>query len=82
MNFGIYGFNAVKLSVFHHCLESLPLMIIFSAHFYRQGSGSACRSLFGGFVKWIMGNVSSNHECVFVYPCFLTMIGVASFYKY
>lgn len=31
---------------------------------FRQGSGSACRSIYGGFVEWEMGRMESGFDSI------------------
>lgn len=47
-------YDLVWTLVFWFYILTIPNIVTI----YRQGSGSACRSLFGGFVKWKMGKVS------------------------
>ncbi|KAF7782152.1 hypothetical protein Agabi119p4_1528 [Agaricus bisporus var. burnettii] len=54
------GFAALVSSLSH--LYSLPVSSSTLSLIARQGSGSACRSLFGGFVAWQMGSNPSGSD--------------------
>lgn len=54
------GFAALVKSV--ALLYSLPQSASELSVLARQGSGSACRSLFGGYVAWEMGSEPSGHD--------------------
>lgn len=47
-------------------LFELPLSPSELSRIARQGSGSACRSLFGGFVAWEMGQADDGHDSLAV----------------
>ncbi|KAF9526567.1 GHMP kinase [Crepidotus variabilis] len=54
------GFAALVASLSH--LYELPVDASTLSLISRQGSGSACRSLFGGFVAWQMGTKSDGSD--------------------
>ncbi|MCX6123347.1 MAG: diphosphomevalonate decarboxylase [Proteobacteria bacterium] len=70
------GFAALTLSVVASLLncgdwEALALLGVSRermAHWARQGSGSAGRSLFGGFVHWAAGTEPENQTITEIYP--------------
>ncbi|KAF5351694.1 hypothetical protein D9756_007747 [Leucocoprinus leucothites] len=58
------GFAALVSSLAH--LYQLPVSASTLSLISRQGSGSACRSLFGGFVAWQMGSDPSGSDSLAV----------------
>lgn len=58
------GFAALVFTLAQ--LFQLPLSRSELSRIARQGSGSACRSLFGGFVAWEMGQADDGHDSLAV----------------
>jgi diphosphomevalonate decarboxylase len=56
------GFAALVNTIAH--LYNLPQSPIELSRIARQGSGSACRSLFGGYVAWNMGSAFDGSDSV------------------
>ncbi|KAJ2998909.1 diphosphomevalonate decarboxylase [Globomyces sp. JEL0801] len=61
------GFACLAYCLFQ--LYELPLSISELSRLARVGSGSACRSLFGGFVKWEMGLKADGSDSLAVQVC-------------
>ncbi|POS86422.1 hypothetical protein EPUL_004438 [Erysiphe pulchra] len=58
------GFAALVFAIAN--LYKLPTSATDLSRIARQGSGSACRSLFGGFVEWQLGNLSDGSDSIAV----------------
>jgi diphosphomevalonate decarboxylase len=59
------GFAALAFTLYTlYSLSSAPINMSLSqlSRIARQGSGSACRSIFGGFVAWEMGSEASGED--------------------
>lgn len=55
------GFAALVVAIAK--LYELPQLMSELSKIARKGSGSACRSLFGGFVAWEMGSLDDGEDC-------------------
>lgn len=55
------GFAALALAATRAAGLDLPLPAL--SALARQGSGSACRSLFGGYVRWPLGEAPDGSDC-------------------